>query len=198
VLSVFVSMIKVYPEQATGLPFSAPWMRKANVLPNTYNQRFQEIMSLKLVGLRNECRNEFLRAYAHATRTRAASPSVIAGLQNRVDVHLVEKSIVAAVKLQRELLSALQIPFSDSLAKELRAQVKAHVSRSWCKELHKRNIRGISSQHAARLKEELFVNRDFFLKRAEAQIDYLVDALRTKKQTSPAQRRPKKRGQAAA
>ena len=150
-------------------------------------------MSLKLVGLKKECRKEVLRAHAHATRTRPASPSVRAGLQNRADVRLVEKSIVAVVKLQKELLSALRIPFSDSLAKELRAQVKAQVSRSWCEELHKMNIRSVSSEHAARLKEELFVNRDFFLKRAEAQIDFFVDILRTK-QNSSAHRRPKNAG----
>ena len=166
------------------------------MLPNTYNQRFQEMMSLKLLGLRKECRDDFLRAHAH-TRTRPASPSVIATLQNRADIRLVEKSIVAALELQKELLSALKVPFSDSLAKELRGQVKAHVSRSWCTELHNRNVRGISSQHAARLKEELFVNRDFFLKRAEAQIDFLVDTLRTKP-NSAAQSRPKNRRRDAA
>ena len=150
------------------------------MLPNTYNYRFQELMSLKRVELREESREEFLRAHTDATRTRHASPSVTAALQNQVDVRLVGKSIAAAVKIQKELVLCLKVPFSDSLAKELKGQVKAHVSRGWCKELHKRNIKGISSQHAARLEEELFVNRDFFLKRAEAQIDLLVDTLRTK------------------
>jgi hypothetical protein len=40
------------------------------------------------------------------------------------------------------------------------------------------NTSGISEQHAARLKEELYVNRSFFLKRADAQIDLFVDSLR--------------------
>ena len=80
--------------------------------------------------------------------------------------------------LQTELISELQIPFSDTLAGELKDQVKAAVSNDRCEDLHRKNIGGISEQHAARLKEELYVNRSFFLKRADAQIDLFVDSLR--------------------
>jgi hypothetical protein len=102
----------------------------------------------------------------------------MAGLRSQVDIHLVKKIITAAVVLLTELISELQIPFSDSLAGELKDQVKAYVSNEQCEDLHRMNRGGISEQHAARLKEELYVNRSFFLKRADAQIDLFVDSLR--------------------
>ena len=89
-----------------------------------------------------------------------------------------KKIITAVVVLQTELISELKITFTDTLAGELKDQVKAYVSDERCEDLHKMNIGGISEQHAARLKEELYVNRSFFLKRADAKIDLFVDSLR--------------------
>ena len=148
------------------------------MLPNTYNDRFQQMMTLKLVELRKETSDEFSKANADTARRGHISPASTAGLHNRVDIHLIEKSMTAVVELQRTLISDLQIPFSDTLAAQLKDQLKFYVSSDWCGELHKTNSSGISEQHAARLKEELFVNRNFFLKRAEAQIDFLADSLR--------------------
>ena len=150
------------------------------MLPNSYQDRFQQMMSLKLVGLRKESADKYFKASADAARRGKVSPASTAGLRNQLDVHLVEKSITAVVELQRELISGLEIPFCDTLATELKHQVKAYVSTDWCEELHKMNIHGISKKYADRLKEELSVNRDFFLKRAEAQIDCFVDTLRIK------------------
>jgi hypothetical protein len=149
------------------------------VIPRTFNDRFQQMMNIKLIELRKEAADEFSKASADAVRRGHVSPSSTAGLHNRVDVRLIEKSITAVVELQRELISSLQIPYSDTLATELKDQVKSYVSPDWCEELHKMNSSGISDQYAARLKEELIVNRTFFLKRAEAQITFLVDTLRT-------------------
>ena len=148
------------------------------VLPKSFSDRFQQMMSSKLVELRKESSIELSEGEANAARRGEVSPSSTAGLRSRVDIHLVKKIIAAAVELQRQLISELQIPFSDTLAGELKTQVKAYVSNEWCEDLHRMNVGGISEQHAARLKEELYVNRSFFLKRADAQIDLFVDSLR--------------------
>jgi len=148
------------------------------VLPKMFNNRFQQMMRSKLVELRKESSIEFSKADADAVRRGEVSTSSTAGLRSQVDIHLVKKIITAAVVLQTELISELQIPFSDTLAGELKDQVKAYVSNERCEDLHKINIGGISEQHASRLKEELYVNRIFFLKRADAQIDLFVDSLR--------------------
>jgi hypothetical protein len=148
------------------------------VLPKMFNDRFQQMMRSKLVELRKESSIEFSKANADAVRRGEVSTSSTAGLRSQVDIHLVKKIITAAVVLQTKLISELQIPFSDTLAGELKDQVKAYVSNERCEDLHKMNIGGISEQHAARLKEELYVNRSFFLKRADAQIDFFVDSLR--------------------
>lgn len=150
------------------------------MLSDAYNDRFQQMMTLKHEELKKESLNEFSQANADAARRGCVSSSFTAGLQNQVDVQLVEKSITAAIELQKELILGLHIPFSDRLATELKSQVKAYVSNGWCEDLHRMNSNSMSAQHAARLKEELLVNRDFFLKRAEAQIDFLVDTLRIK------------------
>jgi hypothetical protein len=136
------------------------------------------MMSSKLVELRKESSIELSKGDADAARRGEVSISSTAGLRSKVEIHLVKKLISAAVVLQTQLISDLQIPFSDTLAGELKAQVKAYVSNEWCEDLHRMNIGGISEQHAARLKEELYVNRSFFLKRADAQIDLFVDSLR--------------------
>jgi hypothetical protein len=148
------------------------------VLTKMFNDRFQQVMRSKLVELMKESSIEFSKADADAVRRGEVSTSSTAGLRSQVDIHLVKKIITAAVVLQTELISELQIAFSDTLAGELKDQVKAYVSNERCEDLHKMNIGGISEQHAARLKEELYVNRSFFLKRADAQIDCFVDSLR--------------------
>jgi hypothetical protein len=148
------------------------------VLPKIFSDRFQQVMSSKLVELGEESSVELSKGDAEAARRGEVSTSTMAGLRSKFDIHLVKKIINVAVAVQTQLISELQIPFSDTLAGELKAQVKAYVSNEWCEDLHRMNIRGISEQHAARLKEELYVNRSFFLKRADAQIDLFVDSLR--------------------
>ena len=148
------------------------------MLSEMFRQRFQQMMSSKLVELRKESSIEFSKADAGAARRGEVSTSSTAGLRSQADIHLVKKIISGAVVLQAELISELHIPFSDTLARELKDQVKAYVSHERCEDLHRMNIGGISEQHAARLKEELYVNRSFFLKRADAQIDLFVDSLR--------------------
>jgi hypothetical protein len=136
------------------------------------------LMSSKLLDLRKESSIEFAKADADAARRGEVSTASTAGLRSQADIHFVKKIITAAVVLQTEIISELQIPFSDSLAGEMKDQVKAYVSNERCEDLHRMNRGGISEQHAARLKEELYVNRSFFLKRADAQIDLFVDSLR--------------------
>ena len=148
------------------------------MLPKMFNDRFQQMMRSKLVDLRREASIEFSKADAEAARRGESSASSTAGLRSQADIHLVKRIITVAVVIQRELISELQIPFSDTLAGELKDQVKAYMSNERCEEMHEKNTGGISEQHAARLKEELYVNRSFFLKRADAQIDIFVDSLR--------------------
>ena len=150
------------------------------MLPDVYSDQFQQIMTLKLAKLSKEAADEYAKASADPARRGHLTSSSTAVLHNKVDIHLVERTISTVMELQRVLISSLEIPFGDTLATALKDQVKAHVAPNWCEGLHRRNSRGISAQHAARLKEELFVNREFFLKRAEAQIDFFVDTLRTK------------------
>ena len=148
------------------------------MLTRMFNDRFQQVMRSRLEELKKESSIEFSKADADATRRGEVSISSTAGLRSQVAIHLVKKIIIVAVGLQTELISELQIPFSDTLAGELKDQVKTYVSNERCENLHRMNIGGISEQHAARLKEELYVNRSFFLKRADAQIDLFVDSLR--------------------
>jgi hypothetical protein len=157
------------------------------VLPKLFNDRFLQMMSSKLVDLKRESSMEFSKADAEAVRRGEVSTSSTAGLRNQADIHLVKRIITVAVVLQRELISELQIPFSDTLAGELKDQVKAYMSNERCEEMHEKNTGGISDQHAARLKEELYVNRSFFLKRADAQIALFVDSLRRKQSGSSCQ-----------
>ena len=152
---------------------------KLKALPESFGDRFREMMSSTLAELRKEASIELSKGDADAARRgEVSTSSSTAGLRSKVEIHLVKKLISAAVVLHRHLISELQIRFSDTLAGELKAQLKAYVSDEWCEDLHRMNRGGISEQHAARLKEELYVNRSFFLKRADAQIDLLVDSLR--------------------
>ena len=148
------------------------------MLPRMFNDRFQQMMRSRLVELKKESSIEFSKADADAARRGEVSTSSTAGLRSQVAIQLVKKIITVPVVLQTELVSELQIPFSDTLAGELKDQVKAYVSNERCEDLHKINLDGISEPHASRLKEELSVNRSFFLKRADAKIDLFVDSLR--------------------
>jgi hypothetical protein len=148
------------------------------VLYTKFNDRFQQIMSSKLVELRREASLKLSKAKDDLAREGDVSASSTARLQNEVNIHLLKQIVSAILESQRELMSSLATPFTDTLATDLKNQMKSYVSPKWCEELCKLKIRGISKQHSARLKEELNVNRSFFLKRAEAQIDLLVDTLR--------------------
>ena len=134
------------------------------MLTRMFNDRFQQVMRSRLEELKEESSIEFSEADADATDAGRYPPLLRPGLRSQVAIHLVKKIIIVAVGLQTELISELQIPFSDTLAGELKDQVKAYVSNERCEDLRKININGISEQHASRLKEELYVNRSFFLK----------------------------------
>ena len=155
-------------------------MEGMEVLLNKFNDRFQQMMKTKLVELRREASLKLSRVNDDLAREGNVSASSAARLQNEVSLHLLKQIISAILESQRELISTHEIPFSDALATHLKNQMKTYVSPKWCEELCKVKTRGISQQHSARLKEEVHVNRSFFLKRAEAQIDLFVDALRKK------------------
>lgn len=134
-------------------------------------------MAVRVEELKKEASVEFSKASADAARRGFTSPSSTPGIRHQVQVNHVEKRIAAVVKLQEELSAGLQIPFSDTLATELKAQVESYVSREWCEELLKMNG-GISEEYAARLRDDLFKKRDFALTKAGAQINFLADKIR--------------------
>ena len=154
------------------------------MLPRQFHELFTQIMTAELVRLKRQSSLEFSKAHDNLARQEDVSPSSTARLHNQVNVHLVKNIITAIVDSQRELISRLAIPFNDALASDLKDQMKTFVSPKWCAQLYKLNVSSISKQHAARLKEEVHVNRSFFLKRAEAEIDLLADTLRKKKNDS--------------
>lgn len=151
------------------------------VLPKRFKELFEQMMTAKLVDLQRESSLQFSRAHDQLVRQGGVSPSSTARLHNQLNVDLVKKIVSAVVHSQREIITSLATPFSDTLATELKHQLKTYVSPKWSEALYKLKVSNISKQHASRLKEEVTVNRSFFLKRAEAEIDFLVDSLRKKK-----------------
>jgi diguanylate cyclase (GGDEF)-like protein len=163
------------------------------MLPNTFLDRLKELMSLKVEELRGEASEEFARASADAAKRGHQSPSSTTGIRHMVQVHLTKKCIDAVLENERKLVLALQLPFSETLAADLKTQVELYVSREWCEELLKKNG-GLSPEHASRLKEDLFKERTFALRKVGAQIDFLVDSIRTH-QTSQTQAQAKELAQ---
>ena len=167
--------------------------RVIEVIPAPFNDRLHDFMSVKVEEFKKQASEEFANASADAARRGHQSPTSTNGIRHQVQVHLVKKHIAAVIELQRQLISDLQIPFSYTLSTELKEQLEAYVSSSWCEELLEMNG-GVSQERADRLKEALFKERSFALKSAGAQIDFLADTMRAK-QTSQSQVQPKELAQ---
>jgi hypothetical protein len=60
--------------------------------------------------------------------------SITLGLYQKKRLLQINKRAAALLECQKRLISAMRVPFSDTLASELKNQVEAWVSDEWCKQ----------------------------------------------------------------
>lgn len=154
------------------------------MLPDRFRDRLRQIMAIKIEDFAKEAREEFSRASADAARRGFVSPSSTHGIQHKVNLHLIEKRVDAALKAEKQFLSSLQIPFSDTLADDLKKEVELYASEEWCQKLLDSNP-PIAEDLSRRFKEELIAERNFKLRRAGVEIDMLTDSVRAQQGQQP-------------
>jgi diguanylate cyclase (GGDEF)-like protein len=163
------------------------------MLPAPFNERLKEVMAIKIEEHAREATEEFSRASADAAQKgrlgRAATPA----LHHHVAKHHLEKRISAIVEAQRTVASALAVPFSDTLAADLKAQIESYAPETWCKQLVDRYEGLDDDRQRAQFDRDLLATRRIQLRKAFLDVDLMIDRLQSQVPTPTSE--PKEREQ---
>jgi diguanylate cyclase (GGDEF)-like protein len=138
------------------------------------------MMGVKLEEIAKESQETFSKASADAARRGQMHSSNTLGLHQKQRLYQINKRVEAVLECQNRLISAIQLPLSDTLASELKKQAEAWVTEEWCE----RSIQsdpdlGLMKDYKTEFREEALHARSSALKKASVEIDLLVDGLRT-------------------
>lgn len=158
------------------------------MLPPNFNDRLNEMLGVKLEEIAKEVQEVFSRDSAEAAARGMIHSSNTLGLYQRKRVRQIEKHIEAVLDCQKRLASAMRLPFSDTLASELKNQVEGQVTEEWCEHsIQSDPDLGLMKDYKPEFRKETLIARNSALKKAFVEIDLLVDELRSQQNTqSPA------------
>jgi len=150
------------------------------MLPTNFNDRLNQLMDVKWEEITKETQEEFSRDSADLAQRGMVHTSNTLGLYQKKRLLQINKQAEAVLECQKRLISAMKIPFNDTLASELKNQVEAWVSDEWCE----RSIQadpdlGLIKDYKPEFREETLQTKNTILKKAFVEIDLLVDELRT-------------------
>lgn len=151
------------------------------MLPTNFNDRLNQMMGVKIEEIAKDTREAFSRDSAEAARRGMLHSSYAYGLHQRKRVQEIEKRVEGVVDCQKRLLAAMRLPFSETLASELKAQAEAWVTLEWCeRSLQSDPNSGLQADFKTRFREETLQTRNSALRKASIEIDLLVDELRSR------------------
>ncbi|MEP6636707.1 MAG: GGDEF domain-containing protein [Acidobacteriota bacterium] len=142
------------------------------------------MMEIKLDEIAQDTQNAFTGDSAEANRRGLIHSSYNLGLYQRRRVQQIEQRVEAVLACQKRLISAVRLPFSGTLASELKAQSEEWVTPEWCEQsVQSDPDLGLTKDYKPGFREETLQARNSALKKASIEIDLLVDELRTEGNT---------------
>ncbi|BFU93916.1 MAG: hypothetical protein NTNFB02_06380 [Nitrospira sp.] len=162
---------------------------ETGMLPASFNDRLNEMMSVKWEEIAQETQEEFSKNSADAAQRGMLHSSNTLGLYQKKRLRQINKRVEATLECQKRLISAMQIPFSQTLGPELKKQVETWVSDEWCEQsIQSDPALGLVKDCKSEFREETLQTRNTALKKASIEIDLLVDGLRSQQniQIAPA------------
>jgi len=141
-------------------------------------------MEVKMEEITQDTQEAFSRDSAEAATRGMTNSGYALGLYQRRRVQQIEKRIEAVLACQKRLISAGQLPFSETLASELKAQSEAWVTLEWCEQSVQSDPNlGLMKDYKTEFLEETLQARNSALRKASIEIDLLVDELYTQGNT---------------
>ena len=149
------------------------------MLPTNFNDRLNQMMDVKMEEIAQETQEAFSRDSAEAASRRLIHSSYALGLYQQRRVQQIDKRVNAVLECQKRLISAVRLPFSETLASELKAQSEEWVTPEWCEQsVQSDPDLGLMKDYKTGFREETLQARSSALRKASIEIDLLVDELR--------------------
>ena len=153
------------------------------MLPAQFEERFRQIMAVKIEEIAFSVQADFSRASSEEALRGYVSPINTQGLNQRRRVWTIERRIAAAADAIKQLVQVMQVPHSDDLAGKLKMLVESFAPTG----LEERSLESdpprLDEPLKSRYREELRETRRMALSKKALEIELLVDALRTNAQT---------------
>ncbi len=149
------------------------------MLPTSFSERLNKMMELKLEEIARDTKDAFTGDNAEANSRGLIHSGYNLGLYQRRRVQQIEQRVEAVLACQKRLISAVRLPFSETLASELKAQSEEWVTPEWCKQsVQSDPDLGLTKDYKTGFREETLQARNNALRKAFIEIDLLVDELR--------------------
>jgi diguanylate cyclase (GGDEF)-like protein len=156
------------------------------MLPTTFDDRLNQMMGVKMEEIAQETQEAFSADSAEAASRGLIHSSYALGLYQRRRVQQIDKRVKAVLDCQKRLISAVRLPFSETLATELKAQSEAWVTPEWCEQsVQSDPDLGLMKDYKTGFREETLQARNSALRKASIEIDLLVDELRSQENSQP-------------
>lgn len=148
------------------------------MLPANFNTRLNDMMNVKCEEIAQKTQEAFSKESANLAQRGMTHSSNTLGLYQKRRTLQVNSRVEAVLECQKRLISAIKIPFSDTLASEIKHQIEVWVSDEWCE----RSIQtdpdlGLLRDYKPEFREETLRTRNNALKKASVEIDLIVDEL---------------------
>lgn len=150
------------------------------MLPAQFQERFRQIMGVKIEEVARSVQEDFSRASGDAARTGQLSSSSTLGLIQRRRILTIERRIAAAVEAIKQLVEVMQIPYSDTLGGELKSLVQSSAPSDHGERWIDSDSPRLDAPLKSRFQKELRMAQGAVLNKARLEIDLLVDSLRAK------------------
>ncbi len=152
------------------------------MLPAQFEERFRQIMTVKIDEIAHSVQTDFSRASSDEAGRGSLSLASTLGLYQRRRVRTIERQIAAAVDAIKQLVQVMQIPYSEDLAGKLKMLVESFAPTG----LGERSIESesptLEEPLKARYREELRETQRIALSKAALEVELVVDALRANAQ----------------
>ncbi|HMS84792.1 MAG TPA: GGDEF domain-containing protein [Nitrospira sp.] len=156
------------------------------MLPADFKDRLNQMMGVKFEEIVTRTQDAFSRDSAETARRGLTHSSYTYGLYQKKRSQEIEMRVSAVVECQKLLLSAMRIPFSTTLASELKTLTEAWVTLEWCeRSLQSDPDWGLQNDFKMGFREETLQARNMALRKAAIEIDLLVDGLRPLQNNQP-------------
>lgn len=91
------------------------------MLPANFNERLKQMMGVKMEEIAQDTQEALSRDSAEAASRGLIHSSYTLGLYQRRRVQQIDKRVKAVLECQKRLISAVRLPFSETLASELKS-----------------------------------------------------------------------------